>query len=545
MKQSAAKSARCAVYTRVSTDQGLEQDFNSLDNQREAAEAYIKSQAHEGWRCLSAHYNDGGFSGATMARPALQQLLGDVQARLIDIVVVYKVDRLTRSLADFAKLVELFDRHDVSFVSVTQSFNTTTSMGRLTLNVLLSFAQFEREVTAERIRDKIAASKRRGMRMGGPVPLGYDVRNKRLVINHEEAERVRLIFQGYLQLGSLADLARHLFDRRIHTKTTRRSDGRVRGGIAFTKGPLAHLLKNRVYIGDVVHKGQYYPGEHDPIVDRALFDAVQNQLASGPSACRRLRANNASLLTGRIFDDRGNRMTPSTAKKGSVRYRYYVSAPLLQGRHEDAGSVSRVAAPDVEDVVMKYLKQHHVGSTTPANSGDECVTDHDLVDRYLDKIIIRRNAIEIALSCSEPRSADTPLLLSWSAAPPTRRREVIVPAQDPQTDQRPIRSETRARLVEGIAKARLWMDELIAGRMTDTKEIARREGCSDRSIRMTLSLAFLSPEIIRAAVDGTLPEGLGVSRLTELPAGWHKQAETICSGNATVPATVSGRPPAA
>src|SRR5215210_5905666 len=270
------KVLRCAVYTRVSTEYGLEQEFNSLDAQRESSEAYVKSQAHEGWRLLPTQYNDGGFSGGSLNRPALQRLLSGIRDRLVDVVVVYKVDRLTRSLADFAKLVELFDAQGVSFVSVTQAFNTTTSMGRLTLNVLLSFAQFEREVTGERIRDKVAASKRKGMRMGGPVPLGYDVNDKKRVINPEEAERVRTIFRQYLKLKSFAKLREDLRRRKILTKRSPRWGGSVRGGISFTKGALAFLLKNRVYVGEIVHKGKHYPGEHPSILYKPLFEAVQH-----------------------------------------------------------------------------------------------------------------------------------------------------------------------------------------------------------------------------------------------------------------------------
>jgi site-specific DNA recombinase len=250
MRARELRTLRCAIYTRVSTEHGLEQEFNSLDAQREACEAYIKSQAHEGWRCLTHRYDDGGFSGGSMDRPALQRLLCAIRNRLIDVVVVYKVDRLTRSLADFAKLVELFDEHGVSFVSVTQAFNTTSSMGRLTLNVLLSFAQFERELTGERIRDKIAASKRKGMRMGGPVPLGYDVKDKKLVINETEAEQVRLIFRRYRELGCLTALARDLAEQGIVSKVSRRRDGSTRGGIRFTKGPLAYLLPGVYRRGD-------------------------------------------------------------------------------------------------------------------------------------------------------------------------------------------------------------------------------------------------------------------------------------------------------
>ena len=279
MKTGAKKSVRCAIYTRVSTDQGLEQDFNSLDAQYDAAQAYIRSQAHAGWTLLRAKYDDGGFSGGNTDRPALQRFLQDVRAGKVDIIVVYKVDRLTRSLADFAKLVELFDQHDVSFVSVTQQFNTTTSMGRLTLNVLLSFAQFEREVTSERIRDKIAASKRKGLWVGGMAPLGYDTRDRKITVNEDEAERVRTIFRSYLRLGSMNKLMADLRKRGIVSKVRRLKTGETVGGIPFTRGPLAHLLRNRFYIVEVPFKGELLKGEQPAIVDRALFEAVQAKLS--------------------------------------------------------------------------------------------------------------------------------------------------------------------------------------------------------------------------------------------------------------------------
>src|SRR3954454_13424966 len=277
MKPAERRALRCAIYTRVSTDQGLEQEFNSLDNQRESAEAYVKSQAHEGWRCLPAPYDDGGFSGGSLERPALQHLLADIRARQVDVVVVYKVDRLTRSLADFAKLVELFDQHGVSFVSVTQQFNTTTSMGRLTLNVLLSFARFEREVTSERIRDKIAASKRKGLWVGGTLPLGYEMKDGKIAIVEEEAELVRSIFRRYLELGSVNELLRDLGERNIRTKTRRLSTGATRGGIPFGRGALYYLLSNHFYIGEVKYKNDILPGEQPPIMDRVLFEAVRQK----------------------------------------------------------------------------------------------------------------------------------------------------------------------------------------------------------------------------------------------------------------------------
>ena len=286
------KRLRCAVYTRVSTDHGLEQEFNSLDAQREAARAYIKSQAHEGWTAVRDSFDDGGFSGGSLDRPALQLLLDAIRARRIDVVVVYKVDRLTRSLADFAKLVELFDAHGVSFVSVTQSFNTTTSMGRLTLNVLLSFAQFEREVTSERIRDKIAASKRRGLWVGGPVPLGYAAQNKKLVVVEEEAERVRLIFQLYLELGSLGRLLPELRRRGVVTKRRELAGGRVIGGIPFTRGPLAYLLRNRFYLGEVVYRGKVSQGEHAAILEPR---AVRRRPGAADAAASWLRPGAGGL----------------------------------------------------------------------------------------------------------------------------------------------------------------------------------------------------------------------------------------------------------
>jgi site-specific DNA recombinase len=262
MKSGTTKKVRCAIYTRVSTDQGLEQDFNSLDAQYDASQAYIRSQAHAGWMLIRSKYDDGGFSGGNTDRPALQRLLDDVRAGKVDVIVVYKVDRLTRSLADFAKLVELFDRHRVSFVSVTQHFNTTTSMGRLTLNVLLSFAQFEREVTSERIRDKIAASKRKGLWVGGMAPLGYDTKDRKITVNKAEAECVRTIFRTYLKLGSLNLLMADLRKQGIVTKARTLKSGKTVGGIPFTRGPLAHLLRNRFYIGEVLFRGETLSGEH-------------------------------------------------------------------------------------------------------------------------------------------------------------------------------------------------------------------------------------------------------------------------------------------
>ncbi len=317
---------RCAIYTRKSTEEGLDQDFNSLDAQREACEAYIASQAGEGWRLIKTHYDDGAYSGGTMDRPALQRLLADIDAGKVDTIVVYKVDRLTRSLADFARIVELFDANDVSFVSITQQFNTTTSMGRLTLNMLLSFAQFEREVTGERIRDKIAASKRKGMWMGGVVPLGYDVIDRKLIINETEAETVRTLFRLYLQQANVRLVKEEADKLDLRTKSRKPNNGRRRGGEPFMPGHIYKLLSKPIYVGEIVHKGERHAGEHEAIIDRETWDGVQEQL--GRNAVVRHRASNAkapSLLAGMLFDEGGNRLVPSHASKAGRRYLYYVS----------------------------------------------------------------------------------------------------------------------------------------------------------------------------------------------------------------------------
>ncbi len=513
--------ARCAIYTRKSTEQGLEQDFNSLDAQREACEAYVRSQAHEGWQLLPQHYADGGFSGGSTDRPGLQELLAAIREGRVDIVVVYKVDRLTRSLADFAKLVELFDARGVSFVSVTQSFNTTTSMGRLTLNVLLSFAQFEREVTAERIRDKIAASKRKGMRMGGPVPLGYEVRDKKLVVHAQEAGQVDHMFRRYLELGCLTALAAELRERGMVTKVSARRDGSIRGGIPFGKGSLAYLLHNRAYVGEVIHKGRHFEGQHEAIIDRDLFDQVQARLAararrSGPTVF-----NAGSLLKGVLFDDRGNRMTPATSRRRGRLYRYYVSCVLAQGRREDAGTVRRASAPDLERAVLDAVRDWHQ-EAEPVDHPDTAASP-DALRSLLRRVILHPNRLEILVE--QPGTGPATLSIPWARPAARPRRELVLPAG--QTTLRPIRAETRARLVAGIARARRWIDMLVDGQARDLHEIAELEGLSERSVRMTVNLAFLSPALVRAALDGTLPAGAGVSQMCEVPMEWSGQMRVV------------------
>jgi DNA invertase Pin-like site-specific DNA recombinase len=360
---------RCAIYTRKSSEEGLEQSFNSLDAQREACEAYIKSQAHEGWRLIPILYDDGGFSGGNMERPALKRLLADIDAGKVDTLVVYKVDRLTRALSDFARIVDRLDAKGVSFVSVTQAFNTTTSMGRLTLNVLLSFAQFEREVTGERIRDKIAASKRKGMWMGGRPPLGYDIptdrQSRQLVVNIAEAQIVQLIFAKYQELQSVHALKDWLNARGIGSKAWTTRGGVPMGGLAFERGALFHLLKSRVYLGEITHKCESYPGAHPPIIDRATFDRVQDLLV-GHARRHKARVTRVSTmpLKGLLFDADGEPMSPTFANRGPRLYRYYVSASLQQGRVIDRadGVLRRAPAQGLETLITTLL--HRLAAST-------------------------------------------------------------------------------------------------------------------------------------------------------------------------------------
>jgi site-specific DNA recombinase len=518
----AIKVVRCAIYTRVSTDQGLEQDFNSLDAQYEASQAYIRSQAHAGWTLIRSKYDDGGFSGGTTERPALQRLLEDVRSGKIDIIVVYKVDRLTRSLADFAKLVELFDQHGVSFVSVTQQFNTTTSMGRLTLNVLLSFAQFEREVTSERIRDKIAASKRKGLWVGGMAPLGYDTKDRKISVNAAEADRVRTIFRSYLKLGSLGLLMAELRTKGVVTKVRSLKTGEAVGGNAFTRGPLAHLLRNRFYIGEVSFKGEILAGEQPAIVDRDLFEAVQAKLSAQVTSHEVSRTNSEALLLGRIYDDRGHRMTPSHVRKAGIKYRYYISSALLQGRPKQAGTVSRVQAKQIEELVATAVRSHFKEPTE--------VDDAILIHKHLVRAEVRPNqlVIELAAANSKRKRNDRNVIaVPWRKTPSTRRREVLVPETGRLQDARPIRSENRALLVASIAQGRRWLNEVMTVPTANAATIAEREGCSTRQVNMTISFAFLAPDLVKAAIEGRLPHGQGVTRMRDLPAEWPRQRKIL------------------
>jgi site-specific DNA recombinase len=537
MKATSVKPVRCAIYTRVSTDQGLDQEFNSLDAQYEASSAYIKSQAHAGWTLIKARYDDGGYSGGSTDRPDLQRLLDDIRARKIDVIVVYKVDRLTRSLADFAKLVELFDTHGVSFVSVTQQFNTTTSMGRLTLNVLLSFAQFEREVTSERIRDKIAASKRKGLWVGGPLPLGYDMKDGKIAVVESEAEQVRLIFRRYLELSGVNALVRDLKERNIRTKAKLLANGATRGGIPFERGTLFYLLRNRFYIGEVRYKGDILPGEQPPIMERALFDAVQQKLTDQWTTKTSIRNAGDHLLAGLLFDDAGHRMAPTHATKAGIRYRYYVSLPCLHGEARTAkvGLVTRVPAADIEDVVLKSLNEHLTsqnGMPTAATTGHVAIAELiDRIDVHRDRLAVRLRSREnpgtIDLNDDNGQTGDCLLSIPWQKPPSKRFRQILLPHGSSRNDIRPERPERRLRLVSAIARGRHWLDELISGSVTDAEQIATRERCSVRHVNMTISLAFLAPKLVRAAVEGRLPRGINIERLREAPAEWSRQFEAL------------------
>jgi site-specific DNA recombinase len=460
--------------------------------------------------------------------------LDDIRARKLDVIVVYKVDRLTRSLADFAKLVELFDAHGVSFVSVTQQFNTTTSMGRLTLNVLLSFAQFEREVTSERIRDKIAASKRKGLWVGGTLPLGYQMKDGKIAVVEDEAERVRQIYRRYLELGGVNALVRDLRERNIRTKSRLLTTGATRGGILFGRGSLFYLLRNHFYIGEVKYKDDILPGEQPAIMDRALFDAVQQKLTDQWTTLSKVRNASDHLLTGLLFDDAGHRMVPTHATKFGVRYRYYVSLPHLHGESKTAsvGSVSRIPATDIEDVIVKSLHEHLIAQKEKPSSSSTQVGNREVLQDSIARIDVHANHLVIRLKSADDEetsdSTDDHLLsIPWQKPPSKKARQILLPHGVPRSEVRPTRIERRGRLVNAIARGRRWLDEVVSGSVTGVEQIATRQKCSVRQVNMTISLAFLAPDLVRAAVEGRLPRGIGVERLRDAPSEWSRQFEAL------------------
>jgi site-specific DNA recombinase len=520
------ETRRCALYTRKSSDEGLDQAFNSLDAQREACAAYVKSQAGEGWKELPTIYDDGGYSGGSMERPALRRLLADIEAGRIDIIIVYKIDRLTRSLADFARMVEIFDRQGVSFVSVTQAFNTTTSMGRLTLNVLLSFAQFEREVTGERIRDKIAASKAKGMWMGGTIPLGYDKPtggDRTLVVNETEAALVSRIFALYLDLGSVHALEHRLQSEGVVSKRHVSSTGRVTGGQPFSRGALFHLLRNRVYLGEIRHRDIHHPGLHPAILENDLFDAVQERLngnARERSSARETVARSA--LTGRIFDAEGNAMSPTFAYgKGGKLYRYYVSAPLQQGARRSAGDTvpRRISGPALEEALATALRR-----LVPEVTGK----DADPLARIL-RIEVLQEGVELVLPIALLRRLEPRLTTGEDAT--------VDPADLANLRlSLPLRLSTRSGRTEVLAaspRPRKAEPVLVAALRTAHQMLSRDgrgrpalDAAPESSHRRRLvRLAFLAPDLQRAILAGTQPECLTLASFldAELPLSWTEQ----------------------
>jgi DNA invertase Pin-like site-specific DNA recombinase len=538
---------RCTIYTRKSTEEGLEQSFNSLDAQREACAAYILSQRHEGWAELSDRYDDGGFSGGSMERPGLQRLLADVRAGRIDVIVVYKVDRLTRALSDFAKMVEIFDGAGVSFFSVTQAFNTTSSMGRLTLNVLLSFAQFEREVTAERIRDKVAASKKKGLWMGGSVPFGYDAMDKALMVNPDEAEAVRTIFREYLAIGSVPKLRRTLADLGIVSKLRKDRHGRVTGGQPFCTGALYHLLRNATYVGKVRHRGELYDGQHKAIVDKRIWEQVQALLdGNGGGAIARCRKPARRMLDDVLFDRHGRPMRSSYAMRTkrssgvrqSKRYWYYVSK---KDGLDDHRAVDRMPAPSLEAIVDDAVRTRLGDRTWLASSLSEASFCPEAISNALDRARqVTEEVVDASPELDGPARflhrtdlQDGALRIQMNLAPLLDQSEVskalAPPVEVPITlrrsgRNRPIvlRADTGAPrrdpdLIALVADARRWMDDLIEGRAASVAAITESEQLRPGNVSRVLPLVWLAPDIASAILEGRQPNDLTTKMLRDLP----------------------------
>lgn len=554
------QSIRCAIYTRKSSEEGLDQDFNSLDAQREACAAYIVSQRHEGWTLIPDVYDDGGISGGHMNRPGLLQLLDDVKSGKVDVIVVYKVDRLTRSLSDFAKIVDILDGAGASFVSITQSFNTTTSMGRLTLNVLLSFAQFEREVTGERIRDKIAASKMKGIWMGGAVPLGYEVKDRKLIVELEGAELVRTIMQRYVETGSVPRLINILAADGVRTRERTLKDGRPYGGVHFGRGVLYAMLTNRIYLGETAHKGVWYPGEHEAIVDQQLFDQVQEMLARNRLAHRtRSNARDPSLLAGMIRDTAGRRMSPRNNRKGDLKFRYYVSVDDAPTDPHAPTRTTRLAAGEAEAAVIQGVMALF---TNPAalvkllvNDAADGATVHSIQAkanelaaalpsmvpsalRHLLQSIGLKVAIDgQATSATFSRAGLSERFgIACVAANGEARCSLAVPqllkrcgieirlAIPPDGSDAPTQRD--GNLVTLIVKAHQARDQLLGIGAPTSTVVAMGAQHVNRMAR----LAFLAPDIIKAILEGRQPKTLtarSLLRVSDLPLAWTDQRKLL------------------
>jgi len=542
---------RCAIYTRKSSEEGLEQDFNSLHAQRESCMAYIKSQKSEGWVPVKDHYDDGGYSGGNMERPGLKQLMDDIKSGKVHIVVVYKIDRLTRSLMDFAKLVEVFDQHQVTFISITQSFNTTTSMGRLTLNMLLSFAQFEREVTGERIRDKIAVSKAKGIWMGGHLPIGYDVKERRLLINPAEAEAVRYIFRRYLELGCARLLQEDLERENIRSKIREKT-----GGNPFLCGALYHILSNPIYIGQIRHKNICHPGQHESIIEQSVWDEVQKLLKeNAPEIKSRTRKTESSMLTGKMFDESGERLTPSHANKKGRRYRYYISRRLMTGVVDKTNQGWRLPAQEIEQTVIKaictILANRHIITSAMQNAGIdahhipailktaeglskkiESETDAtEIVPAMINRIDLRQDGITLNLSLAS--------LIPASIKPsvnPTITHNILMKMQRRGVEMRlviespGIPAKVDPALIKAVARAHKWFGELVSGQVKSISAIATREKIDKGYVSHMVNLAFLAPDIIESIIAGKQSSDLTPQMLMKrinLPLDWSEQQRLL------------------
>lgn len=548
---------RCAIYTRKSSEEGLEQDFNSLHAQREACEAYVVSQRHEGWKAISSAYDDGGYSGGSMERPGLKRLLADIHTGLIDIIVVYKVDRLTRSLTDFAKMVDAFDAKGVSFVSVTQSFNTTSSMGRLTLNVLLSFAQFEREVTGERIRDKIAASKKKGLWMGGFIPMGYTADGRTLKVVEADAAIIRRIFDRYLELGSIRVLKDELDRARIMTRAFKSASSRDWGARPFSLGHLRFILTNPIYVGEIAHKGERFKAQHPAIIPREVFDAVEEHLAISKRETRvRGHAVEANLLSRILFDAAGNRFVSNHAVKKSRRYRYYVTKPSV-------ADGMRIPAGEIEPLIMRALvarlcdRSWLMATVIDANASPDAIQylareaatlaaelqhptasrQREALQRVAERITISRDGIRIelkvdpfvcALAHDDSRAAfesDKPLVAIDVEARFVRKSQdlhlVVLPTNGADLSIRLDKS-----LIKAIARAVTWYDDLASGKAASMRQIATADDVSERYVAQLLPLALLRPELVKGCLDGTCSvsiTGSALARGLTIPYGWEAQ----------------------
>ena len=557
---------RCAIYTRKSTADGLEQDFNSLDAQREACEAYVMSQKSQGWKLLIEPYDDGGISGGHIDRPGLKGLIKAIKAKQIDVVVVYKVDRLTRSLADFARLVDVFDAHGVSFVSVTQQFNTTSSMGRLTLNVLLSFAQFEREVTAERIRDKIAASKKKGKWMGGVPPLGLDNIDKKLVINEAEAKTVRQLFDLYLQLGSVADVKTRADKHGLVTKRRTRGNNRMRGGIPFSRGHLYQLLSNPVYAGNVKHGKRVYPGEHEAIIEPDIWQSVQALLKT--NAGRRQSDKNRKsthILTGLVYDETGDLLSPVHTNKAGQIYRYYVSHRLVINKGKDASGwrlptqrfeqeiVSTLAAflanpkqllktlqikgqsPDEVDRLLKKAKQLSSKLDT-GNSNHQRKVITELISRVdlaRDRISFQFNNLKLMKKLGIETICHSASTIGPLECPARIRRRGVESSLIIGAESQSNNLDTK--LIKTIARSYYWFEQLKTGKLNSITEIANASNMAPGDVSRLLPLAFISPGIIKMILNGQQPLNLTTDQLVrfapKLSLSWTSQQDQLITSS--------------